>query len=724
MRLLFLFLFFFTFLFSSFAIEIKSSVAEKSSGSYSKKELRKARKSFSKGNYSDAIKRYNELVKSDSANFDINYETGLAYYSLDNVKTRCIPHFERAIRSAEADQIGDIYFYLGRAYHLNKQYQQSIDSYNKYLNMISSNGTFLSEKVEQELIAQVKHQIVMCNNAIAAEKNQQNQIYLNGKNENFTIDKLGKEINSDEDEYSPVFSANDSLLYFVSRRAGLNTKKDWDEKHYEDIYVATRSNGEWNTAQLLSGNSNTKKHDAPNFFSNDGKKVFLYRSAKKGSIFISDVDANGNWSEPKLLDDVASMNSSKRETSISYAAYGNTLYVVSEREGGFGGRDIYKSEKDKNGNWSPLENLGAEINTAFDEDAPFISADGKTMYFSSNGHNSIGGFDVFYSKLENNKWSAPINLGYPFNSPADDIYFITDKKEETVLISSNRVQNAFSDFNIYHVSTKCRLNDSVAIEGYLADRSIKLLLSNPTDPRMNATIEVDENGKYQLNLVANQTYRLTFVHATLPRFSSDFNVVEQCEGDLYYQIIDTSSLKKANETQYTFEISNLFFDLGNASENLADRRAVLDTLNSTAKGFSKDSITLTQPNTLATTNTNTNDIVKPVINAVFANVLFDFDRASVKEEDYSNLTKLITLLKENPNKNVELSGHADAVGDAGYNLQLSKNRANAVKKYLVKNGIAANRIEITSFGENNPAQTNDTPEGRKFNRRVEIILKN
>lgn len=702
-----------TFLFISHSSDVFSASESKIK---IKKTLRKARKHYSKGSYEKSIVLYDQLVVHDSSNFQFNYEAGLAYYSKDNLKTKCIPYFERAVKVSKENEIGDVYFYLGRAYHINGQYQQSIKNYNLYLKMIQTKGTFLNEKTEKELINQVKRQIEMCQNALASTPTGDFKLEEQTVTES-SISPLGKEVNSEYDDYSPLLNQDNNLLYFTSRRPVNGSKKDWDEKYFESIFLARKNESDWQQAEALSINENNR-HTATQSLSTDGNTIYVYKSAKRGSIFVSETDAKGQTSEPKLLDEYKAINSKNRETSIHYAIFGKTLYVVSDRPGGYGGRDIYSTERDANGNWSPLKNLGPEINTPYDEDAPFIAENGTVIYFSSNGHNSIGGFDIFYSKLENDKWGVAKNLGLPVNSPADDIYFIIDKSGKTAYFSSNRVHdNQLTDFNIYSIKTECQISEEIIIAGLINDPTVKILLSNPTDPRFNSTVLVESDGTYELKVPANNTYRLTFVKEGVPRLSSDFTITQPCKNEIYYQFIDYTTNNTATESKFQYEVKNVFLPLTQLY-NSQDRKAILDTVNKSNKYYSEDFVFSTIP---VLVNTKTGD-GQTNTSTKFNNVLFDFDRSEVKSEYHKTLETLIEYLKQNPKAKINLSGYTDALGDDSYNERLALRRAKAVQSYLTKNGISSSRITSKTFGEKNPVQDNETPEGRSQNRRVEITV--
>lgn len=694
-----------------------------------KKYLKKARKAYSSKNYESAVSYYEKLLSTDIDNFTYNYEIGLTYYSMDNMKIRCIPYFEKVKAKSSPDDLGDLYFFLGVSYHLEGSYDKALENYNKYLQMIESHGTFLPRNQEQSLKQEITYRIQQCENAKKAEQNPSDKIYVDGKMLPFKIELLSSAVNSNYDDYSQVPAPGDSLLYFASRRKGDSKLKDkWDNKYFEDIYVTEKTNDGWSLAQPAGEPLNTKRHDAPDYFSSDGKIFYLYRSSKKGSVFYSDQDANGKWSEPKLLEEVHKVNTNQRETSLSYTVHHNVLFVVSERRGGKGGRDIYFATKGEHGEWSELQNIGPEINTEYDEDSPYITDDGKTLYFSSKGHNSMGGYDIYSAQWVDGKWTNITNMGYPFNSPADDIYFIMDHKAETIYFSSSRIVNEYCDLNIYAADIHCIPQQFANVQGWISDASCKLTIEEINTPKTLRNIETDSAGNYQLTLKPGTSYRITYITSGFERSSSDFEVPEQCDEFPFYQFISVTRLKSEIQAEQRILLRNSFFNLDERLDpqlSAADKNKVLDTLNkANIDGYFEDEHIATIDYDVASNNNMNNHTANDPVQMNFGNVLFDFDKSSVKSEFDKNLSDLVAYLKAHPDAKAKLSGYTDSYGSDDYNVQLAKRRANAVKKYLIAKGIAADRLITDYFGEKNPVQTNDTPEGRKQNRRVEISVMN
>lgn len=274
-----------------------------------------------------------------------------------------------------------------------------------------------SKRAGQYLLRETKTSIQSSETAISLKESE---------NPNTRIINAGEGVNSAEMEYAPVYREQDQVLLFTARRKSNKGRLAKDLLPYEDIYLAKKhSDGVWKLledkneiSKYLPPNFNTKKHDAGIIYSADGMTLYTY---KKDKLWISEYE-NNEWSELIELSD--NINDSKMNVpSISISKDGKTIFFVATRKSGFGGKDIYRATKNANGNWSKPEILDESINTPQDEDAPFLSMDGKTLYFSSTGHNSIGAYDIFMCTIEGTTISKPVNMGFPINSPANDIYF-------------------------------------------------------------------------------------------------------------------------------------------------------------------------------------------------------------------------------------------------------------------------------------------------------------
>lgn len=279
----------------------------------------------------------------------------------------------------------------------------------------------------------------------------------------FVVTNLGAAINSPFEDYAPVLTEDEKLIVFTSRRptGNLSDKTSADGKYYEDVFFSNRQGTRWSIAKNMDQPINTPFHDSDLALSADGKQLFLYTDENEGDILIADF-INGKWSQPRLLP--APINTPYHESSVSISYDGKKMFVASERPGGLGGSDIYVTEKNKFGQWGPATNLGPSVNSAWDEDSPFIDYEGTTLYFSSAGHTSMGDYDIFRSLRNAGKWSEAENLGFPINTPGPDSYFVSTKDGKRGYYSSVR-EEGFGEEDIYLITLPPELSREETMSG-------------------------------------------------------------------------------------------------------------------------------------------------------------------------------------------------------------------------------------------------------------------
>ncbi|MEJ0056484.1 MAG: hypothetical protein WDN75_13030 [Bacteroidota bacterium] len=289
----------------------------------------------------------------------------------------------------------------------------------------------------------------------------------------FIITNLGPGINSTSADYAPVVSENETLLVFTSRRpeGNLSKQKSTDGDYFEEVFFSRRQAGVWTPAQPIGPPVNTPFHNSNIALSADGRQLFLYTDSNEGDILLSEM-VNGKWTQPKPLP--FPVNTKDHESSVAITSDGNKLFVASERAGGMGGSDIYLVEKNSAGQWSSAKNLGPSINTEWDDDSPFIDYDGQALYFSSKGHNSIGGYDIFRSLLKGDAWTPAENLGLPINTTSNDSYFVSTADGARAYYSSVR-SGGFGEEDIYMITLPAEL---------VRDETPSVLKLNPGNERL------------------------------------------------------------------------------------------------------------------------------------------------------------------------------------------------------------------------------------------------
>ncbi len=405
--------------------------------------------------YATAIDLYEKLLQKSPENPEYNYQLGICYLNVPAKKGAKDKAFNllNKVYAQNANYTPDLEFYLAQAYHYKYNFDEAKSHYQK----AKGNYERLKSDIESNAKLKGKEKETKKADADAKAKLAEKRIEecSNGKEVEMmpiqaSVENLGSGINTEFPEYSPIIPKDSSFMLFTSRRADTKGgKRDLGDDHYfEDIYMAKPTGGKWGGSAPI--NINEKFHDAAADVSSDGKTLYIYRDSPKtkGDIYVSKFDdAKKIWGEPKKLN--ANINTKYKETAVCISDDGNTLYFVSDRPGGKGGLDIYASKKEGSdwGVGKPLD----ELNTAYDDDAPFLSFDQKAMYFSSKGHNSVGGYDIFKSVKEGDKWSKPKNMGMPINGPEDDVHMVlTEDNKRGFYVSSN--DGGFGDKDIYVIT--------------------------------------------------------------------------------------------------------------------------------------------------------------------------------------------------------------------------------------------------------------------------------
>jgi outer membrane protein OmpA-like peptidoglycan-associated protein len=372
------------------------------------------------GDYESALSLYEQLDSLRPENSIYTFNRGLCTYHAGD-RPSSLLYFLKAYKLGYRRP--EIYLFLGKAYHFNFDLENAVYYFDEYLAVLPSDTS------DYEFLRQ---EAVTLRNQILSSKE------ILDKKLSVDIKNLGSTINSEYAEYVPISISSDSVLVFTSRRSSsTGGKLAPDGRYYEDIYLSSRSHdGDWQAPQPFP-KFNGSRHDANVAINKDGTVLYIFKARRNGDIFQSKLRTDGSWSKPRR---VKGINSHYWEGSICLSPLEDTLYFSSDRPGGQGGSDIYFAVKEKT-KWRKVKNLGPDINTSFDEDAPYMYKDGKTFFFSSKGHNSIGGYDVFSIKHRDGKWQELKNVGFPINSIADDIYFQLNSSASIGYFTSYRFSN-------------------------------------------------------------------------------------------------------------------------------------------------------------------------------------------------------------------------------------------------------------------------------------------
>ena len=669
---------------------------------------------FMENKYRAAQVYFKQAYAIDSSNANINYKLGTCLLYTAEDKHLAIRLLERAannvskrydeLEPSEKHAPFDTYYYLSSAYKMIGNSNKS----GEYLSKFQELG-----KPSPKDMARLQHEVSEVETAIELKK----------KPVSVKIENLGDSINTEYDEYSPVVPADESVLIFTSKRprerASDNDKaaeREEDVDYNEAIYIAhRRPDGKWSTAKSIGApvSVNDKENEASVSISVDGQQLFIFKDVNGGDVYSSNLDGD-KWSFPKPLG--SNINTKHWETHASLSADGNTLYFVSNRPGGYGGRDIYRCVKLPNGKWSLAMNLGPTINTPYDEDAPFIHPDGRTLYFSSNGHKTMGGFDIFYStkSAEDNVWSEPVNLGYPINTEEDDVFYTPTIDGHHAYYATAR-KGGFGGKDICRITIEdgtavpvTLLRGFVSYEGDSARTKSVYSTVSATDVETGEKVQEShpnsKTGKYLLTLspgTAGKTYKLSY------------------EADGYESISDLVKIEVGSsyqDVEHEQPLKNVLFKIsGTAISSPVDAAAQAKKAAAEAAANSANAAS-------AAANAAANKAGEPQ----FENIHFVLGKAEVSKKSRPILDALVKYLKENKNATVELLGYTDYSGSDEGNTRLSLKRAKTAAAYLEKRGIDAARIVTHGFGSSHPLADNQNPdgtqniEGMRLNRRVEI----
>jgi outer membrane protein OmpA-like peptidoglycan-associated protein len=627
-----------------------------------------------KGTYPVARDHFLYALQYNPDNAALNYKLGVCYLFTDN-KYEAINYLLRAY-TLDGELSGDIHLLLGMAYQLVLEFDKAMEQYNTH-------SSQLDPTEKQAYSKTLAKRFDECMNGKNLSRNPVRVI----------IQPLGEEVNSKYDDYNPLFAFNDTALFFTSRRPfGKSKRNKIDNKFNEDIYRSSLEGGMFQKAIRYDKPFNTENNDAVVGVTNDGNTLLIYRgNIKGGDVQISSFRPDKNsWSRPKSVS--ARLTSKDGETSACISPDGKELYYISRNSKlTLGGKDILFSTLDSKGKWSEPVNLGLTINSPYDEEGVFITPDNHYLYFASKGHTSMGGFDIFRSeRKEDGSWSDPENLGYPLNTPDDEVFYITDQtgshgyysaireggsgsrdickvvflgsEKELILKTEDQLvagpEPGLTGFLI--VPELRDLDNSLLLSGSVRDTTdgvvpivAKMEFYDPSTGDRKALSISDTTGSYTVSLPEPMAYAIEI----------------NASGYLYYlDILDYSSVSGDEKLDKDFFLKKV--EVGT--------KVVLD------------------------------------------NIYFQTGKAILRPESEEALNQVLRFLENNPSMRLEISGHTDNTGSLRINQKLSRDRASAVVNYLVGKGIPQEMLESKGYADTQPVAENSTVEGRTKNRRVEF----
>lgn len=595
-----------------------------------------------------------EANKFNPDNAQLNYRLGRCYLASSIYKEECLPHFQKA-QKLNPNVTPDINYYLGIGYQLTMQFDKAIAAFKIHRSILTGKDPIEVEETEKRI-----RECEMGKKLVA-------------KPVRAFIDNFGNVINSKYPEYGAIISADESVMMFTSRR---NTTTggavaDGLNEYYEDIYISTKADGKWTTPQNMGTNVNSEQHDATVAVAPDAQSMIIYKDDKGDGNLYETKLVGAVWSKPVKMN--KNINTKYHESSASYSNDGKTLYFVSNKPGGLGEHDIYFTKwDDVKKEWGVAVNVGPTINTKYNEESVVIHPDGKTLYFSSQGHETMGGYDIFMSKLQDDgvTWGKPENIGYPINSIDDDVFFVINASGRRGYYSSFKA-DGFGEKDIYMITF---LGPEKPVQLSAEDN----LLANIAEPVREKIVEKQ---------VDAATKRITILKGVV----RDAKTLKPLYSDI--ELIDVEENKTLAKFESNATTGKYLVSLPSGKNYGLIVRA---------DGYLFHSENFDIPETAAYQEVEKNiDLQKVEVGStiVLKNIFYDYNKATLRDASKNELDRLAKLLQENPTIKIELSAHTDSRGGDKYNEELSQKRAQSCVDYLIKAGIATDRLVSKGYGE-------------------------
>ncbi|MFT7231682.1 MAG: outer membrane protein OmpA-like peptidoglycan-associated protein [Cyclobacteriaceae bacterium] len=610
-----------------------------------------------------------------------SYKKGMEYYNQHNLE-KAIISFQDATRYSDRDQ--KAWYYLGMACNYSLRYEEAAVAFQRLAGLNPNYDFTFYYEASKALIAigqfpeaewclkSFLNRMPKNPGTMMTQHLIQNRLEYVAKSPALriqepttTLPEPVTPVNSDFGDYTPQVNPTGTRLYFTSvRPGGFDFVEDSANMtdFGEDIYFSTSVVGKWYAPELLPSPINSKGDDFGSAFTGD-EQTMVYVRCGSGTIGNCDLYitqlAGSEWTEPVNMGNV--INSKDWDSQPTISSDGNRIIFTSAREGGYGGSDLYMSEKNHLGEWGIPQNLGSTVNTPLNDNSPYLAPDGKTLYYATEGHPGFGGTDIFYCVFENGKWSKPINLGSPINSGGDDTNFSISAQGVAYFASA---KSNDGNYDIYEVELPDYLKPkpTIVVQGIVTNSETKVPL---------ATLVLIEDMNTGEVIAINKSNSVTGEYLTVLPAGRDYSVSASSKGFFFY----SKSFEIPKDTSY----QEIQFDIA---------------LEPIKKG------------------------TKVVLN----NIFFESGRAELKPVSYVELNKGVDLLKDNKSMVIEIGGHTDNVGADALNLKLSEDRAKAVMNYMVLAGIDQSRLRSKGYGESQPIAANDTKDGKAKNRRTEFEI--
>jgi len=623
--------------------------------------------------YSQAVFYYQKAQSFNPNNAELNYKIGSCMLFTNN-KENAFSYLKKAA-SLSNDFPNDFLFYKGMCLQLDGEFGNAIEQFELFRNS--------AKKKELELFEMLaKKYIKECNSSVDV-LSQTHRIW---------VDNLS--LNTEYDDWSPCLSADGDLLLFTSNRPNENSANDIGS-YDQDIYYSNKKSRKFKSILPLS-ELNSSSDDVSGGLSYDGQRLLIFKE-EDGNTDVYESELNGKyWGEVnrKMGKKSRGGNTDKNETFASFDPPDIKVYYITDG-GHSGNKNIYFSgvmNRERN-IWGKGQSAGV-VNTKFQEGSVYIHPDGKTMYFSSKGHNTLGGYDIFVSYVDDlGHWGKPINLGYPINTPYDDLFYSATASGRYAFIASNRAGGK-GGLDIYKVTY---WGADKPMTADFEDQLMASIASPVSDNSVAKPINVEEK-----SLTVFKGKILDAI--TKNSIAADIEITINSTGAVYTTL-------KSNSSTGKFLLSlpaGKNYGISVAADGYLFHSENFDLPKGDGFNLVNKDIELKN--------------IKVGSNITLRNVFFNSGKWDVKSDSYAELDRLVTLLSDILSLKIEISGHTDNVGSVSFNELLSQRRADAVVNYLVGKGVDRKRLSAKGYGQSKPVDSNNTAENRALNRRTEFEI--
>jgi outer membrane protein OmpA-like peptidoglycan-associated protein/Tol biopolymer transport system component len=603
-----------------------------------------------------------------------SYNEGLTSYDyLDYQKAE--NQFKEALKLDP--KFFEAYMMLGELFLKQKRYPESADNYRQAVRIDSlffkpvfyslavaemMSGDYQNAKIHFQVYLDQKG--MSEKNQLSARKNLRNCEFAFKAIKNpvsFNPVNAGAGINTSEDEYWPSITVDGQTLMFTRQTFSYNDSH-FSNQAQEDFYISTWGDNKWNTALNAGSPLNTPSNEGAQTLASSGNYMFFTACDRPGAVGSCDiyfsVYNDGRWTQPYNLN--SPVNTPMWESQPSVSSDGKVLYFSSSRPGGFGGKDIWYSILDSSSRWKSPVNMGMDVNSEGDEMSPFIHFDGRTLYFSSDGREGMGGFDLFMTRMNKDSvWSKPENLGYPINTYNDEMGLVIESNGKRAYFSTVREKSKGKDIYYFDLDESIRPDPVSYLKGKVIDKV--------TGAMIKADYELINLSSNQVTIKSTTDSRGSFL-VCLPS-GNNYGINVRKPG-------------------YLFHSENFLFEGIHTIAEPYIKKIVLSPIKIGEK-------------------------------MLLANIFYATDSWEIKEESSAELSNLADLIIDNKNVVMEIGGHTDSTGSDDHNKILSEKRALSVVSYLISRGVEKERLKSRGYGNSLPIGDNDSAEGRQLNRRTE-----